>query len=168
MRFMKAVFTTLMLFAIGLSANAAEFDVPNGALVNKIDFLFVGHLDEFDDKGRLLIWEAAIEGELTGIAKWWFVVPGPIPDVFFNPGSISFYEARWEIWDEDEITLLLAGESAGKTVFRDGEDGIWDGFGVVTEAHGNLNPLKGRKIYESGPVLLGNFPYVGTGMFLIH
>jgi hypothetical protein len=38
------------------------------------------------------------------------------------------------------LSMLIAGESAGKTagktVYGDDEDGMWDGHGVVTEANG--------------------------------
>ncbi|MEJ2580704.1 MAG: hypothetical protein P8127_03540 [Acidobacteriota bacterium] len=138
-------------------------------LLGQIDYRFVGHLEQLDDAGRLLVWEAKIEGDLAGRMKWWFVDPGPAPEVSFTGGQTAFYAARWEIWNREE--LLLAGESTGKTVFREGEDGIWDGHGVVTEANGPHSDLVGRKIYESGPVIIGPDPPVsfsGTGIFSIH
>jgi hypothetical protein len=101
--------------------------------------------------------------------KWWFVRPSPVSGTIFMGGQVGFYSARWEIWDGEE--LLLAGESAGKTVFPEGADGMWDGHGVVMEAGRRLNPLKGRKVYESGPVILGSAPpftYTGIGMFVIY
>jgi len=82
--------------------------------------------------------------------------------VTYNNGRIVPYAARWEIWDGE--TLVLAGESSGKTVIPEGQDGIWDGVGVVTEAHGRYNLLKGRHIYETGPVIFDGLPY-GTGIF---
>ena len=84
-------------------------------------------------------------------------------------GSVAFYAARWEIWDGEK--LLLVGESAGKTVFPDSADGMWDGHGVVTKARKGFKRLKGRKVYETGPVIVGSNPplsYSGTGMFLIY
>jgi hypothetical protein len=50
------------------------------------------------------------------------------------------------------------------------ETGIWDGHGVVTEAHRGLNPLKGRHIYETGPVITpaDHGPKSGTGLFVIY
>ncbi len=151
-------------------AYAGQDALPNGKLTSQIDYLFVGHLGEFDDEGRLLVWEADIYGDINGTIKWWFGLP-PV-----NGSPFAFYSARWEIWQDGQI--VLAGESAGKTVFPDGlpplpgsPDGIWDGHGVVTEAKGKWSPLKGRKIYETGPVVIGDTPpvsFYGAGMFQIY
>jgi hypothetical protein len=136
----------------------------------EIDYWYVGHLGIYDDEGRKLIWEGTISGDVTGTMKWWFG-PSPASTPPFEGGSVSYYSARWEIWDDIETVLLLAGESAGKTVFPTGEDGMWDGHGVVTEAHGWYNPLKGCHIYETGPVIICGdpppLPY-GTGIFVIY
>jgi hypothetical protein len=163
----------VLVLSMGLGAQATFADqaaVPTGKLASQIDYFFVGHLAQLDDEGRLLVWEGAISGDINGTMKWWFELPPPVMNSPF-----SFYAARWEIWD-DSGKLLLAGESAGKTVFPDGvvpggADGVWDGHGVVTEASGRLNPLKGRKMYETGPVAIGDIPpvtFYGTGMFLIY
>ena len=168
---MKA--SRIVLLSLGLifaccSASADQFDVPQGQLVSSIDYEFMAHLNIFDDEGRLLVWEGNISGDLNGHMKWWVVVPGPVPGYVFDNGVFSYYTARFEFYnDMDELTL--AGESSGKTVFPidpDG-DGIWDGAGVVTEAKGRYSPLKGRKIYETGPVVMGEgLPY-GAGMWTI-
>ena len=66
---------------------------------------------------------------------------------------------------------MLAGESAGKTVIPEGQDGIWDGVGIVLEANGDLSSLKGRRIYETGIVVIPTDPEVrstGSGMYVIH
>lgn len=115
------------------------------------------------------MWEASIEGDLQGNMKWWFVNPPPVPEIAYSDGRVSFYSARWELWADGE--LLLAGNSAGKTNFPGGADGMWDGHGRVTEARGEFKALKGRKVYESGPVVLGSEPprsLSGTGMFLVY
>jgi hypothetical protein len=132
----------------------------------------VGALGETDDEGRLLVWEGNITGDITGTVKWWFYQPAPAAPAVFQGGRAVFYGARWEIWDGDK--LLLAGESAGKTVIpfaADGTsrtgDGIWDGKGVVTEARGRLRMLKGRHIYETGSVVFPA-PLQGAGLFLIY
>jgi hypothetical protein len=151
------------------SAFAGQNALPNGNLTSQIDYWFVGHFGELDDEGRLLVWEATISGDLNGTIKWWFESPPPVVNSPF-----SFYAGRWEIWADGE--LVLAGESAGKTVFPDGlvvggADGIWDGHGVVTEAQGRMSPLKGTKISESGPVVIGDTPpvsFYGTGMFQVY
>ena len=165
---------TSLLFVLsmtltGAMAFADNDAVPRGQLTSEINYWFVGHYGQFDDEGRLLVWEGSIEGDFTADMKWWFVMPSPASGNPYEGGSVAFYAARWEIWDGE--SLLLAGESAGKTVFPDGADGMWDGHGIVTEAHGRFNPLKGRKMYETGPVFVGLTPPVsfsGTGMFVIY
>lgn len=100
--------------------------------------------------------------------KWWFVDPAPVSPITYDGGEVTFYAARWELWKGD--MLVLAGESAGKTVFPEDSDGMWDGHGVVTEANGRLSRLKGHHIYETGPVILGSTPPTslsGTGMFQV-
>jgi hypothetical protein len=159
----------VVLLAVGSMAVAVDDFAQRGQLTSQIDYRFVGHLQQWDLEGRLLVWQGSIVGDFTGEMKWWFEIPSPVSGGPFEGGRVSFYSARWEIWDGDE--LLLAGESAGKTVFPDGADGMWDGHGVVTEAAEGLNPLKGRKVYETGPVVVGELPpltFSGTGMFLMY
>jgi hypothetical protein len=161
----------LVLFALQAAQAAlagSEF-MPGETLASTIDYSFVGHLERTDDEGRLLVWEATIDGDLQGTMKWWFVMPPPVADVEYTGGRVTFYAARWEIWSDEK--LLLAGESAGKTNFRDGADGLWDGHGRVTVANGPYKSLKGRAIYETGPVIFGTEPpktFSGTGLFLIY
>ena len=141
----------------------------DGVLVGRIDYWFVGHLGQTDGEDRLLVWEATIEGGVTGKMKWWFVNPPAIAEIALSNGRVSLYTARWEVWVDGE--LLLAGESAGKTVFSDDADGIWDGHGRVTEARGRFRDLIGSRIYETGPVILGSDPprsFKGTGAFVIY
>jgi len=169
-----SVLTSLLLVLSMTLAGAPAFAdkgvVPTGQLISQIDYEFVGHLGLWDAEGRLLVWQGNIRGDVTGEMKWWVVVqPPPVDDSPYDAGVLGFYAARWEIWNAGE--LLLAGESAGKTVFPDGADGIWDGHGVVTEAKGKLNRLKRRKISETGTVILGTDPPMslsGAGMFLIY
>lgn len=158
------------LIALGSSAAlATQGAAPNGSLVSQIDYVFVAYLGQLDQEGRLLVWEATIGGDVNGEMKWWFEVPSPVA-----ASSFSFYTGRWEVWSDGK--LVLAGESAGKTVFPNGvypnaPDGVWDGHGVVTEAYGRYGLLKGRRIYETGPVVIGETPPVsfhGTGMFTIY
>jgi hypothetical protein len=151
---------------IALSESAGASD---DQLTGEIKYRFVGHLEQVDEKGLLLVWEAQVAGDIQGTMKWWFVNPPPVSDTVYAGGRLSFYTARWELWYEEG--LLLAGVSAGKTDFRDGADGIWDGHGRVTEARGKYESLKGRSVYESGPVILGSEPpatLTGTGVFLIY
>ena len=150
-------------------AFAVDNAVADSLLTGKTDYRFVGHLGQTDDEGRLLVWEATIEGDVEGQLQWWFVNPPPTPQLEYAGGRLTFYAARWELWVDEE--LLLAGESAGKTDFRNGADGIWDGHGRVTEAAGRFHALKGRVVYETGTVIVGSDPpksFSGTGMFLIY
>ena len=160
----------LAMTLAGPTAFAGDNAVPEGRLAGQIDYWFVGHYGQFDDEGRLLIWEGNIQGDFTGQVKWWFVMPSPVPlGAVYLGGRAAFYASRWEIWADGE--LLLAGDSAGKTLFPDDADGNWDGHGVVMEAKVKFNPLKGRKVYETGIVLVGPTPplsYSGTGMFVIY
>ena len=169
MRSVKLLLATLMLFAAGVTAQESDVSVPNGLSANQIDYWFVGHLGIFDDEGRLLVWEGTIEGDISADTKWWFVLPAPVPAGTHNGGTTNYYQARWEILQDNRI--ILAGDSAGKTLFPSGEDGMWDGHGVVTDAKGRFSPLKGRRTYESGPVLVGDTPpltFEGTGIFTIY
>ena len=148
---------------------AESQSAADAVLVGQVEYWFVGHQGRTDGKGRLLVWEATIKGGVTGKMKWWFVNPPAIPEVTLASGRVSFYTARWEVWADGD--LLLAGESAGKTVFSDGADGIWDGHGRVTEALGRFRDLTGRRIYETGPVILGSDPpksFKGTGAFVVY
>ena len=148
---------------------AEDESESDGVLVGQIEYSFVGHLGQTDSEGRLLVWEATIEGGVTGKMKWWFVNPPSIAEVTLANGRVSFYTARWEVWADGE--LLLAGESAGKTVFSDDADGIWDGHGRVTEGPGRFGDVIGRRIYETGPVILGSDPprsLKGTGAFVVY
>jgi hypothetical protein len=166
---LASLLLVLSMTLAGTTAFAADNAVPNGRLASQIDYSYVGDQGIPDSAGRLLVWEATIEGAFTGEMKWWFEPP-PVEDAVFEPGFVKFYAARWEIWSAGE--LLMAGESAGKTVFPFVGDGMWDGHGVVTEAKGKLNPLKGRKVYETGTVIWGTEPLdpflSGRGMFLIY
>lgn len=167
-RISRLMVTLLLVIPVALAA-AANDDKPGPALASQIEYRFVGHEQQVDDAGRLLVWTATITGDITGTMKWWFEQPAPVADQVYEGGRVSFYAARWEIFVDDK--LILAGFSAGKTVLADGEDGIWDGHGVVTDAAGRFGALKGREIYETGPVILGEEPpvtFTGTGLFLVY
>ena len=141
-----------------------------GVLLNgALDLTYAGYLEKRDGDGRLLVWEGSVGGDFAGAIKWWFVDPSPIASDTYKGGTVNYYEARWEVWVGEK--LVLAGKSAGKTVTPDQSDGMWDGHGVVTEAHGEFEQLKGYRVYETGPVIYGSNPpdsLTGTGMFQIY
>lgn len=151
------------------TAFADEDAVVRGPLTCRIEYWSVGHLGERDDQGWLLAWKANVSGDLTGELRYWFPESAPVPEGTYSGGEVGYYLARWELWNGEE--LILSGESAGKTVIPEGEDGIWDGHGIVMEANGDLSALKGHKIYETGTVIMPSDPAVpstGSGMFLIY
>ena len=166
---LTSVLLVLSMTLVGAIAFADDAAVPSARLTGALDLTYVGHLEQMDDDGRLLVWEGSVGGDFAGEIKWWFVYPSPVSSSTYMGGEVVFYVARWEIRVGEE--LVLAGESAGKTVTPDHSDGMWDGHGVVTEAYGEFTPLKGRKVYETGPVILGSNPPIslsGTGMFQIY
>lgn len=172
----------LFLASILLAAvvtGAARFGAPErspeaasaerGIVSAHVDYRFVGDRGEVDAEGRRLVFEATVEGDVTGVMRWWFGESAPAPRMDYDGGFTDYYEARWELRDGGE--LVLAGESAGKTFYLDGEAGIWDGHGVVTEGYGPHAELVGRHYYETGPVVDGPNPPVtmhGTAMIVIH
>ena len=174
MRFKAVRKLTSLLFVfavslVGTNVYADKGSAPWAPLASEVVYQFVGHLEEVDDQGRLLVWQATIKGDVTGELKWWFVQPSPVSSTPYAGGRVNYYAARWEIRVDGE--LVLAGESAGKTVWPDGADGMWDGHGIVMEARGHFGPLKGHNTYETGPVIKGSKPPVsfsGTGMFVIY
>ena len=137
---------------------------PAPSLRSAIDYVFVGHLGEFDDEGRRKVWDGGIHGEIEGTIYWWFIDGGGPPNMP-DAAHSSFYEARWEIWDGDD--LLLAGNSAGQTAKPRGKDGIWRGNGIVTETSAGFEGWMGRHTYEGGNVNW-TFPYSGEGIFRIN
>lgn len=168
-RSLSRILLLLLISHTAPTALAQDRDNPDEQIVGKLDYWFVGHLGQKDDEGRLLVWEATVEGDLAGKMKWWFEIPRPVSPLNYTGGRATFYAARWEFWADE--TLLLAGESAGKTVFPDGADGVWDGHGRVTEGSGKFSDAAGRRVYETGLVLLGQDPprtFSGTGLFVIH
>lgn len=159
----------LFIMPSGPTAFANDSADLDGPLTCQIEYWSVGHLGERNDAGWLLAWKATVSGDLEGELRYWFPESPPAPDGKYAGGEVGYYLARWELWDADE--LILAGKSAGKTVIPDGEDGIWDGHGSVMETNSDLSSLEGRKIYETGTVILPadpNVPSSGSGMFVVY
>jgi hypothetical protein len=153
----------LALVLVSGTVLADDSKKPSPSLECTITYNFVGHFGIFDDEGRLLVWDGEIHGDIEGRILWWFVLEGgpPMPD----KAQVSFYEARWEILDGDD--LLLAGDSSGTTARPPGTDAIWRGNGIVTEAYGEFDDWNGRQTYESGNINW-DFPYSGEGIFRIN
>ena len=157
------VLTLILLVVLGsvLAGDAAI--TPLSALTCTIRVDFVGHLGTIDDEGRLLAYDGEIHGDIEGVIKWWL-------DLAYsrNIGQTSYYAARWEIYDLAD-NLILAGDDAGTTAKPPGEDGIWRGKGIVTEASAEFEDWIGRQVYESGNVEWDEtgLPKGGEGTFRI-
>ncbi len=167
MKKLSLVLVALALLLALLPAGMAQAEKPAPSLTGTIDYWLVAHLGQLDAEGRLLVWDADIDiGDIIGgTAKWWFVPAGGPPNMP-DAAHVSFYEARWEIFDSGG-NLVLAGESAGVTAKPTGKDGIWTGNGKVTEAYGDFADWDGRRVYEAGNVNWV-FPYSGSGIFRIN
>jgi hypothetical protein len=150
-------------------AFADDTRIPDVPLIGALDVAYVGHLEKTNDDGMLLEWEGSIGGDFAGKIKWWFFNPTPVAASTYRGGKVDYYKARWEIWVGGK--LVLAGKSAGKTVTLDQSDGMWDGYGIVTEAYGTFAGFKDHKVYETGAVIYGSNPPISftcTGMFQIY
>ncbi len=149
----------LLVLGTVLADDAAIKPAPS--LVCAIDYDFVGHLGEFDDEGRLLVWIGGIHGDIEGEILWWFDLTGSR-----DTGLVKHYVAKWEIYDLED-NVLLVGDSTGTTATPPGKDGIWRGNGKVTEASGEFENWIGRHVSEGGNVNW-DFPFSGSGIFRIN
>lgn len=168
-RYLAPVILVTSMTLAPVPASADDADGTGALLTGALDLTYVGHLEKTDGEGRLLVWEGRVGGDFAGNIRWWFVDPSPEASTEYLGGRVDYYRARWEIRVGDK--LVLAGESAGKTVTVDESDGMWDGHGIVTEAYGKFARFKGYKVYETGPVIYGSDPpstLTGTGMFQIY
>ena len=145
------VLALVLLVALGpVFADDDEIGAePAPSLTGTTEHKFVGHLEIFDDKGRLLAWEGTISGDINGVILWWM---GPMSTI----GHVSNYVYRVEIWNSDKTVLLLAGEAAGSTTAAPGKDGFWQHC-RNRQTHGNtLGGLYKR--YAGGAVARSRSP----------
>ena len=159
---MCLLLTLLVILALA-SAGMTEAEKPAPSLAGTTEHEFVGHLGILDDKGRLLAWEGTISGDINGVIQWWM---GPMSSI----GHVSSYVYRVEIWNSDKTILLLAGEASGSSTAAPGEDAVWRGKGIVTEASAEFEDWIGRQVYESGQAtwaIPGVLPDHGVSTFLI-
>jgi uncharacterized protein (TIGR02246 family) len=158
-----SVLTLVLLVVLGSVLAGEGAITPLSTLSCTIRVDFVGHLGTIDDEGRLLAYDGEIHGDIEGVIKWWL-------DLTFSQtiGQTSYYAARWEIYDLAS-NLLLAGDDAGTTAMPPGEDGIWRGKGIVTEASAEFEGWIGRQVYEDGNVEWdeNGLPKAGGGTFRI-
>jgi hypothetical protein len=148
----------------------ATFAVANNAapLTVTTEYEFVGGDGIFDTKGRLLAWEGTTSGDIEGVIRWWLVVPTRVT------GQASHFVGRWEIWDDTDTVLLLAGYEAGTTTDRPGKSGVWRANGIVTYVNPDFPELDDwfdRQVHDGGEfiwVIPGVFPSHGWGEFRIN
>lgn len=154
----------LLVLGTVLADDGAQNPAPS--LRCTITYNFVGANDPptVDAVGRVLCWDGEIHGDIEGVILWWFDM-----DHFVSIGQVSYYVARWEIYDLAD-NLLLAGDSAGTTTVPPGKDGIWRGKGIVTEASAGFEDWIGREVYEGGNVTWDETgsPKDGEGTFRIN
>ena len=158
----KRFFIALILILMLVPTFVAQADKPAPSLRCTTEYYFVGHLGVFDPEKGLLAWEGTISGDIEGVIQWWMVM-GPVT------GQVTHFEARWEIWDGDD--LLLAGDEAGTTTNRPGKTGVWRANGIVTEASERFEDWLGRHVHDGGEfiwVIPGEFPSHGWGEFRIN
>jgi hypothetical protein len=155
------VFACLLFATFAVADNKAPFRVIT-------EYGFVGGAGILDTEGRLLAWEGTTDGDIEGIIRWWLVFPTRVT------GQASHFVGRWEIWDDDDTFLLLAGDEAGTTTDRPGKSGVWRANGIVTYVNPGfpeLDDLFGRQVHDGGEfiwVIPGVFPLEGWGKFRIN
>ena len=156
----------LVLGTVLADDTAIEAQKSAPSLRCTITYNFVGANDPptVDAEGRVLCWDGEIHGDIEGVILWWFDM-----DHFVSIGQVSYYVARWEIYDLAD-NLILAGDSAGTTAVPPGKDGIWRGKGIVTEASAGFEDWIGRPLYEGGNVTWAapGLPDCGEGIFRIN
>jgi hypothetical protein len=163
MKLIKLLFISIcMLFATSAVANDAAL------LRATTEYVFVGGDGIFDTEGRLLAWEGTTSGDIEGIIRWWLFMPTRVT------GQASHFAGRWEIWDDTDPVLLLAGYEAGTTTDRPGKNGVWRANGIVTYVNPDFLEVDdwfGRQVHDGGEfewVIPGVFPLQGWGKFRIN
>jgi len=143
---------------------AIEAQKSAPSLTGTTNYIFTGADDPptVDAEGRVLCWKGSISGDIEGVILWWFDM-----DRFVSTGQVSHWVDRWEIWSGDplapenleDVVLLLAGDEEGTTTAPPGEDGVWWGKGIVTEASAEFEDWIGRQMYDGG-----NFTWAAPGL----
>ncbi len=118
------------------------------------EYFFVGEVID----GRFLGWVGPIGGDIEGVIKWWLLPESPPPK---SPptGQVGHMLFRWEIWDEAEEVLLLAGDERERTIVRHGKNSVWRANGIVTEASREFEDYIGSQMHDGG-----NFTWAAPGV----
>lgn len=129
------------------------------------DYDFVAGLGIYDNQGRLLVWQGTTSGDINGIIKWWTDMA-----TMWYTGQASHYEDRFEIWNAEETMLLLAGDEAGSTTARHGNNSNWRTNGTVTEGYGEYEDWLGCNTHAEGHFTWAapGVPDHGDGTFRIN
>jgi hypothetical protein len=174
------VLCIVLLFSIPVNAGENN-KMPMRILA--YDLQLLPHLGIISDEGRLLVWKGPVKGDVQGFIVWWFDLPGKDPLIQEDFG-VGFYSSKWEIYDSDpyppdgsggvvhnpDAGILMAGLSAGETLTPldpAGSNGIWNGFGKVTEASKEHRQWIRCVTYEGGPVVY-SAPEEGPGKIYIY
>ncbi len=141
-----------------LSGGAAQAKKTTPPLTCATEYWFVGHLGETDAEGRLLCWIGPISGDIEGVVKWWLLPESPPPNAP-DTAQVGHMLFRWEIWDEAEEVLLLAGDENERTIVRHGKNSVWRANGIVTEASEEFEDYIGSQTHDGG-----NFTWAAPGL----
>jgi hypothetical protein len=138
----KMIFSLLTLALILALVPAGMAKKPAPSLRCTIMYTYVG--SPVDPKGRTLVWEGPISGDIEGVIQWWIDM-----DAITRTGAVSHYDDRWVILDGDGKPLL-AGEESGSTTAHEGKDSIWRTNGTVTFAAPEFEDWIGRQNHAGG------------------
>jgi len=154
-----------LLLICSLSLGMVQTTQAKNPLHCTMDYIFVGHLQIFDDDGRILAWEGTVSGAINGEIKWYmFILDKKCPQV------THFADDRWYIFDSETGELLLKGDEKGTTTIRHGKNSVWRANGIVLETNGDFAIWLGRHVHMGGHFewLESGLPGSGSGTLRIN
>ncbi len=169
----KWIFLLLTLAVVAavvpVGTAAAKKPEPKLEGITEYDFVFNPSDPVIDGKGRALVWEGTISGDIEGVIQWWIPLPTS------KTGSVSHYDDRCVILDEAKENVLLDVLESGCTTYRDDQDPIWRTNGVVVDASGDYTAWIGCRTHADGdakmvevPGLPDPIPCCGAGTFRVN
>jgi hypothetical protein len=132
----------LVLGTVLSDGAAAQDEKTTPPLTCSTEYFFEGDEPPYD-----LAWVGPVSGDIEGVIKWYLLSKSPHPAPPSQVGQMLF---RWEIWDEDEEVLLLAGEERERTIVRHGKNSVWRANGIVTEASEDFEDYIGSQTHDGG------------------
>ena len=106
------------------------------------EYFFVATVDPSDP-----CWVGPVSGDIDGVVKWFLLSKSDHPAPPAQAAQMFF---TWEIWDEDEEVLLLAGWENERTIVRHGKNSVWRANGRVTEASEEFEDYIGSQMHDGG------------------